>query len=959
MNKLKNIEIRELVEAGVMSPQAIKQYIFDQGLQLQNKVSVSAEELMEQLRRAYETPSRWIVKKDGRSTRRMHVNLLHANRRLCLFLLEESDFMSDLNEAEQNALRTELSVMCDKCNDFIDASDLLSRGEEEAEAYVESIFAKLQKTGYLYQASKVFRKLIAIFLLDPKMMSGKMIELVDILAIGNSKTWCKPTIRPYIVSLLDFYIGELGKRIDRMAGFNNQSDSQILETAIKTLCIELYLYDNDDICFEKRQSMLYRYASYYKPSQSGILLSKAFTSLTGGFLDHNIEYPWDKINSVSEVVLLLAFEKQSQGTCLKYDGSKASVIIENGDITVLPLNADKTRLTKTIPAGLLPWHNFQIMVSDAPGKHPNASTTDISTLKKWWTEIERELFQGKVKKSVKIDRDKKRKPFPEETVEIVIDGISSYIDGVFNCHVVSDKIEAAGTISISDIVSYRIRPEDFSLIMSKAFHDSETGLPYKFEAEAIIDEKTDLYRFKMKNLIEDFLIREVDYIGQLADAVVTGQLPYTKQYTCVSQDGVTVLIPLSDGDFKPGDYIAVDITDADKDRKVGLQYIGKYAGPALNSVSQQEGFVYLLNYYAKGTYDPREEQKKEIESKKNDVFKPIGNHIIIELMQLLDCEGNSQDDVHKRYNYLELSRILAMTLDDKAQESYYENRLSLQMMLQDFSKSSKINYSKLQELEKLDDKTMAKYPMLKLRIDELHVLDCLGKPSETPVLYEMQSKATNKELKKLLTLAVAYNNLDTLGMQEECDKVAQQINTLLRIKYDIKPSVYIGVETELIEFKTSLVYYANAEHKVIPDPQEQMKVILKEVCSFLNSKGGKLYIGVNDQGYVSDIIDDIDWFKNHPIFKVSSLDEYQRYLTNAILNKWKGIGPLVSVMLKEENDRNYLEVTISPSRKPIELDGTYFIRVATSCRSVAKESLTSFLQRRPLQYDQMMGVTKS
>ena len=47
MNKWKIIEIRELVEAGEMSSLAIKQYLCDQELQLQNKASVSAEKLME------------------------------------------------------------------------------------------------------------------------------------------------------------------------------------------------------------------------------------------------------------------------------------------------------------------------------------------------------------------------------------------------------------------------------------------------------------------------------------------------------------------------------------------------------------------------------------------------------------------------------------------------------------------------------------------------------------------------------------------------------------------------------------------------------------------------------------------------------------------------------------------------------------------------------------------------
>lgn len=54
-----------------------------------------------------------------------------------------------------------------------------------------------------------------------------------------------------------------------------------------------------------------------------------------------------------------------------------------------------------------------------------------------------------------------------------------------------------------------------------------------------------------------------------------------------------------------------------------------------------------------------------------------------------------------------------------------------------------------------------------------------------------------------------------------------------------------GEETDKVEFKSTIVYPAGA---TAADIDTQMHVILRTVAGFLNAKGGKLYIGVNDNG---------------------------------------------------------------------------------------------------------------
>ena len=951
MAQLKEIKITDFVQDDEISEATVKCLADTFGIN--HSGSIPSENLLSYLRTSNNDIDQWATKKFGHYVVDYRQNLLTCFQQICKFLIEQSDFMSDETETEQRSLRLELSAMVENAQDYQDAIVLLKSGYGQTEAHIEKIFAKLQKTGYVYQPSRTFRTLIAIFQLRPDLMMEKMIQMVDILAVGKTSSWCNPSMRPYIVTLLDFFICEMGKKVDRMAGFDSKSDREILEIAIKALAIELFLFDEaeDDVHFLKRLSMLYRFSAYYCPEYQEELLKKAFNSLVGGY-NSKMEFSWEKINSIKELILLIKADRKAENTMLRYDGEKASIFIENGNLSIMPRSINRLKAQKAIAAGVLPWHNLQIYLAEVP-KKPSVKAVTIDEYREWWTELERSLFSSS-NKSIPTNIPKTRKPRHEESVDIVIDSIGDLPNSIFKCHVVSEGIEATGSISISDIVPYKVRSIDLNRIFNKAFVDSKTGLPFIFSAEARIDSRNDEYVFTMKDLILEYIVNNVDYQDLEMDAVVTAIISHSNSCACVGYEGITVIIP-NTNNLKPGDQISVKITEAVYDQKMGCQFVGEYLGEAFSTVTQQDALVQLLLFYSnERTYNESEIQKRAIEEqKKLDPYTQIDTSSVIELMQLLDCEAMAQTEVHKRYNYLAIGKILAMVLNDTQQVLYYENRLILQKLLEKFSRTSSIDSGIIQALDTLDEETKKKYPLLKLRIDELHALDCIGKPDKNQVLYEMQVKASNNELKKLLTLAIAYNNLYALNMEDECEKLSERINELLCFKYVIKPAEMIGTESEQIEFKTSAVFIANEDHKVVGSPTEQMEILKKEICAFLNTKGGTLYIGVNDQGYAVGINDDIEWFKEHPNYKVTNLDQYQRYLTDSILKTWKGLNPLLSLSLDNRNGRYIIVIRITPSRTPIDLNGIYFNRVGASCRMIAKESETSFIQRRPLLYDQM------
>lgn len=103
---------------------------------------------------------------------------------------------------------------------------------------------------------------------------------------------------------------------------------------------------------------------------------------------------------------------------------------------------------------------------------------------------------------------------------------------------------------------------------------------------------------------------------------------------------------------------------------------------------------------------------------------------------------------------------------------------------------------------------------------------------------------------------------------------------------------------------------------------------LKWLCGFANAQGGKLIIGVNDNG------------------EVAGLPEAARLLED-IPNKAKDIlGIMVDVNMHGENGKEYLEVTIDPYPNPISYKGQYHYRSGSTKQELKGAALDRFLLRK-------------
>ena len=103
---------------------------------------------------------------------------------------------------------------------------------------------------------------------------------------------------------------------------------------------------------------------------------------------------------------------------------------------------------------------------------------------------------------------------------------------------------------------------------------------------------------------------------------------------------------------------------------------------------------------------------------------------------------------------------------------------------------------------------------------------------------------------------------------------------------------------------------------------------LKWICGFANAVGGKIYIGMDDNG------------------KVVGVPNAKKLLED-IPNKVRDVlGVIVDVNLLEENEHEYLEIVVPPYSNPINYKGQYHYRTGSTKQELKGAALNRFILQR-------------
>ena len=103
---------------------------------------------------------------------------------------------------------------------------------------------------------------------------------------------------------------------------------------------------------------------------------------------------------------------------------------------------------------------------------------------------------------------------------------------------------------------------------------------------------------------------------------------------------------------------------------------------------------------------------------------------------------------------------------------------------------------------------------------------------------------------------------------------------------------------------------------------------LKSICAFANTDGGRLYVGIDDNGNIVGIQNAKARIEDIP---------------NTIRNK---LGILVSLIARNEEGKDYLEIIVPKMEHPVFFDGKIYIRVGSTNQLVEGNNLIEFILRK-------------
>lgn len=193
-------------------------------------------------------------------------------------------------------------------------------------------------------------------------------------------------------------------------------------------------------------------------------------------------------------------------------------------------------------------------------------------------------------------------------------------------------------------------------------------------------------------------------------------------------------------------------------------------------------------------------------------------------------------------------------------------------------------------------------------------------------------------------LKVPFNWI-TLESYTEFMSKFQEVNENNSVDYE---NIISRGESNQIEFKPTIIYNFDTGKGSIKVKYRIAKVI----CSFLNSNGGTLFIGVKDDGTVQGLDYDYSLFESGQRDKVLlELDD--------LISRYFGSGrkPLVNGFIEEVDGKDILIIEVSSSAKPVFLNNHYdgipkkefYIRMHASTRILTDvEEIVDYIVNRNL-----------
>jgi hypothetical protein len=861
-------------------------------------------------------------------------NFLVDLRGCCINLIETSGLLCECSDDEVPVLLDRLTMIIEHMG-YVKAAMATIEENKEVE-YVSALLNKLKTSGFLYHPTKQFCVTTYLFRIKPELMAGMIEELFELIRSQDLSHWKKEPFRSELIKQLETYI-----KSNDLETAKQPDNAELFYKGFKALAIQLLLANDNEELIDAplNRSMMCRYASHMQRVNKKRMADMSLNSLLDLF---KCRFKYGLADTAMPEKLY--YQMDNWGRNQDIDRRKKAVYrskdlvlsIEDGKISLAP--EVKSELKSALYDDVPLWRGMDILMEKKYAQTPYKSKgCDLMALnERLWKKVESNLFEAErvvAKKEIKV------KTIPEigEWVLAYVYKQDEEDKNVFHCRIADEqkgyigegRIQVRGDENESGMVTYFPEPtiENFM---------DENGRPHLLEMVVVDKTEDDICIMDMKQVVVKSLMNDKPDF-QLHCEV--GKIINDTMLLAVSSEGFPVFVTYNsaENNLQVGEHIEVVLKDGKKWVQNGFLQTS-FLGKSQVRFTLNEAFAELISSFSNGGYEA------EVDEAENEVN--LEKSHVAELLNIIDVVASVEDDIHVSYNYLGFASVLSRMIGNDERARYYKGQMELAQMLHRFAVTNDVDDEKLRVLHSVNQDLLSTNYNLRHQYYRLYAVSLMGQ-SDNEWLLKMMNYKSDENLSKLASLVYSYNVLVQAGI--DADDVKKAIKDLLKLKgRDAYFKTYPVEEGTDVEFKTSIVYPPNSMQ---PNLEKQTYNIMKELCAFLNHKGGVLYLGVNDQGGGEGLEEDM----KHDCFK-DSRDKYDNYVRNQIVLQ---LGQEASHCIEGRFDddargRDVYILEVQPCEHPVKLAGKYFQRHGSSCRQVDKDYLNTFLKNRPAEYRQLM-----
>lgn len=398
-----------------------------------------------------------------------------------------------------------------------------------------------------------------------------------------------------------------------------------------------------------------------------------------------------------------------------------------------------------------------------------------------------------------------------------------------------------------------------------------------------------------------------------------------------------------------GEILKAKIKTIDENEKIGLS-IREYTANYDNQPLDAKGIFQAYANYCSLEYNKSISNSFEAEDSQDFVDKGFCDEIVYVIDSVLKLEK----DPLVKFELLHFAQLTSLLIGD-SKSLYYKYYIQYLMNIDSFSKNESGDIEE-ERVPKRRDFALSQFTELQEKQLIIDLLKEYSNHNITPMLFELATKSEKDDLATKVAKAILADKIlkdvDHNGSTKQ--SVKRLINTLIsgntnesltplltEIK-NIDPNNIenledLGRESLHKEFKTSFVYSSSSNDYNI---DEQSSIIMRTIAGFLNANGGVLYIGVDDNGFVRGIQNDIDATGNN-------LDKYQRRIQQSIVDNFnKDINSTINITFKRYNSKTICLISIPRYHQPVAFKNEFWQRQGNETRIIKGGDLVPFIIRQ-------------